>query len=212
MIKVAIVDDHHLFRQGLAVMLAAKENIQVVERYASAIELLKYLKHLEVDVILLDIDMPGMDGISATPKIFELKPEVKVIILSMHLSGAKILEADSANVNGYLLKTSNDEEVAQAIEEVMQGQRYFAKEAEAELIKSNREKNDPNHVQLTPREKDILKLVCEELNSQEIADRLSISVHTAETHRRNLLSKTGCKNSVGLVKYAYDHELIRPQN
>ena len=208
MIKVAIVDDHQLFRQGLAVMLAAKENLEVVARYASAVDLLKHLRHEEIDVILLDIDMPELDGITATPQILAIKPKVKVIILSMHLSSNKIQEAVAAQVNGYLLKTSDDEEVAKAIGEVMNGRDYFAKEAHNELIASYRQKSDPNYVELTPREKDILKLVCEELNSQEIADRLFISKHTAETHRRNLLSKTGCKNSVGLVKYAIDNGLM----
>lgn len=208
MIKVAIVDDHRLFRQGLAVMLAAKEDIEVVEKYESAIDLLKYLAHTDIDLILLDIDMPDLSGIEAAPKILQVKPEVKIVILSMHLSGTKIQESIAAKVNGYLLKTTGDEEVAEAIREVMKGKDYFAKEAHAELIESYRRKEDPAYVELTPREKDILKLVCEEMSSQEIADKLFISVHTAETHRRNLLSKTGCKNSVGLVKYAYDNDLI----
>ena len=126
----------------------------------------------------------------------------------MHLSSHKIQEAVAAKVNGYLLKTASDEEVATAIHEVMTGQDYFAKEAQSELIASYRRKSDPNYMELTPREKDILRLVCKEMNSQEIADKLFISKHTAETHRRNLLSKTGCKNSVGLVKYAIENELI----
>lgn len=205
MIRVAIVDDHKLFRQGLGVMLAAKENIEVVAKYESAIELLKNINELEVNIILMDIDMPGLDGITATSEVLQARPEVKVVILSMHLNSAKIQEAVAANVKGYLLKTSSDTEVAAAIESVMQGNDYFSKEAQAELIDSYRRKEDPNYSELTQREIEILKLVCEELNSQEIADRLFISKHTAETHRRNLLSKTGCKNSVGLVKYAIDH-------
>jgi len=205
MIKVAIVDDHKLFRQGLGVILAGKDEIQVVEKYESAIELLKYLQHLEVDVILMDIDMPDLDGISATKELLKVRPDIKVIILSMHLNSLKIQEAVAAKVKGYLLKTSSDVEVAEAIDSVMNGVDYFAKEAQAELIDSYRRKEDPDYVELTKREIDILKLVCEELNSQEIADKLFISKHTAETHRRNLLGKTGCKNSVGLVKYAIDH-------
>jgi DNA-binding NarL/FixJ family response regulator len=205
MIKVAIVDDHKLFRQGLGVILAGKDEIQVVEKYESAIELLKYVQHLEVDVILMDIDMPELDGISATKELLKVRPDIKVIILSMHLNSLKIQEAVAAKVKGYLLKTSSDVEVAEAIDSVMNGVDYFAKEAQAELIDSYRRKEDPDYVELTKREIDILKLVCEELNSQEIADKLFISKHTAETHRRNLLGKTGCKNSVGLVKYAIDH-------
>ena len=165
MIKVAIVDDHQLFRQGLAVILSSKENIQVVGKYESAIALLNQLNDLE-------------------------------------------LEAISAKVSGYLLKTSSDVEVASAIETVMNGKDYFSQEAQQELIESYRKKEDPNYSELTKREIDILKLVCQELNSQEIADKLFISKHTAETHRRNLLSKIDCKNSVGLVKFAMDNGYI----
>ncbi|MFT5668475.1 MAG: DNA-binding NarL/FixJ family response regulator [Vicingaceae bacterium] len=208
MIKVAIVDDHKLFRQGLAVILAAKDTIQVVEKYESALDLLKYIQHLQVDVILMDIDMPGMDGISATTEVLKIRPDIKVVILSMHLNSVKIQEAIAVKVKGYLLKTSSDVEVVEAIESVMNGTDYFSKEAQAELIDSYRRKEDPDYVELTKREIDILRLVCEEMNSQEIADKLFISKHTAETHRRNLLSKTDCKNSVGLVKYAMDHGYI----
>lgn len=204
MTKVAIVDDHRLFRQGLAVILASKNSIEVVGKYESAIALLEALPELEVDLILLDIDMPEMDGITAAPEIFKLKAEVKIVILSMHLNSRKIQDAVAAKVHGYLLKTSSDDEVAHAIEEVMAGKDYFSKEAHEQLIDSFRSRDEGQLVELTPREIEILKLVCEEMNSQEIAEKLFISVHTAETHRRNLLSKTGCRNSVGLVKYAME--------
>ena len=208
MIRVVIVDDHRLFRQGLAVMLAAKEDIEVVAKFESAVELSKQLPSLEFEILLLDIDMPELDGISAAPKILEAKPETKIAILSMHLSGMKIQEAVAAKVKGYLLKNASDTELIQAIRDINNGKDYFAKEAQDELIASYRKKEDPTYVELTPRELDILKLVCEELNSQEIAEKLCISVHTAETHRRNILSKAGCKNSIGLVKYAIENELI----
>ncbi len=208
MIRVVIVDDHRLFRQGLAVMLAAKEDIEVVAKFESAVELLKQLPGLEFEILLLDIDMPELDGITAAPKILEAKPDTKIAILSMHLSGMKIQEAVAAKVKGYLLKNASDTELIQAIRDINNGKDYFAKEAQDELIASYRKKEDPTYVELTPRELDILKLVCEELNSQEIAEELCISVHTAETHRRNILSKAGCKNSIGLVKYAIENELI----
>lgn len=208
MIKVAIIDDHQLFRQGLGVILAAKEGIEVVEKFDSALSLLKTLPGLEVDLLLLDIEMPELDGIAAGSQILKIKPGVKIIILSMHLNSQKIQDAVAAGVHGYLLKTSSDKEVVAAIEQVMRGEDYFSQEAQKELIQSLKVKNDPGYIELTPREKEILKLVCEELSTQEIADRLFISVHTAETHRRNLLSKTGCKNSVGLVKYAIENEIL----
>lgn len=208
MIRVVIVDDHKLFRQGLAVMLSSKEDLEVVGKYESAVALIEELPNNEADVILLDIDMPELSGIDAMPEILKIQPNIKVIMLTMHLSSLKIQEAVAAKVKGYLLKTTGDEEVALAIQQVMQGKDYFTQEAQASLIDSYRRKNDPDFIELTPREKEILKLVCEEFNSSEIAEKLFISVHTAETHRRNLLSKTGCKNSVGLVKYAMEHELI----
>lgn len=204
MTKVAIVDDHRLFRQGLSVILAAKKSIEVVGKFESAVALLQALPELEVDLILLDIDMPEMDGITAVPEIFKLKPQLKIVMLSMHLSSHKIQDAVAAKVHGYLLKTSSDDEVAQAIEEVMAGNDYFSKEAHEQLVEGFRSRDEGQEVELTPREIEILKLVCEEMNSQEIAEKLFISVHTAETHRRNLLSKTGCRNSVGLVKYAME--------
>lgn len=208
MIRVVIVDDHKLFRQGLSVMLASKEDLDVVGKFESAINLIAELPNLEADVILLDIDMPELSGIEAMPEILKIQPSIKVLMLTMHLSSLKIQEAVAAKVKGYLLKTTGDEEVALAILQVMEGKDYFTQEAQASLIDSYRRKDDPNFIELTPREKEILKLVCEEFNSNEIAEKLFISVHTAETHRRNLLSKTGCKNSVGLVKYAMEHELI----
>lgn len=205
MIKVVLVDDHKLFRQGLAIILAAREDIEIVGRFETAIELLECLPNLEADLILLDIDMPLMDGITATPKILEINPKIKIVILSMHLDSKKIQQAVAANVNGYLLKTSDDDEVVDAIQQVYNGGEYFSKEAHSELINSFRNKEDFTEISLTKREKEILELVCQEMNSQEIAKELYISIHTAETHRRNLLSKTGCKNSVGLVKFAMEN-------
>lgn len=208
MIKVAVVDDHKLFRQGLSVMLASKEDLEVVEKFESAVALIKALPNIEVDIILLDIDMPELSGIEAMPKILKIKPEAKVIMLTMHLNSTKIQEAVDAKVKGYLLKTTGDDEVNLAIRQVMEGKDYFTQEAQASLIDSYRRKDDPAFIELTPREREILKLVCEEYNSSEIAEKLFISQNTAETHRRNLLSKTGCKNSVGLVKFAMENELI----
>lgn len=208
MIKVAIVDDHKLFRQGLAVMLAEKEDIEVVQKFPSAIELLKYLPSLKVDLILLDIDMPEMDGITAVPKIFALRPKLKIAILSMHLNYLKIEEAMAAKVQGYLLKTSGDDEVTAAIREICSGKSFFAKDVHEELVRGEEKKAEMDYLELTPREKEILLMVCDEYNSPQIAEKLGISVHTAETHRRNLLSKTGCKNSVGLVKYAMENDFL----
>ena len=207
MIKAAIVDDHKLFRQGLSVILNSKEGIEIIGRFELAIDFIEQLPSLKVDLVLLDIDMPEMDGITACRKILKIQPSIKVVILSMHLKSNKVREAVAAKVKGYLLKTSSDDEVVSAINIIMEGKEFFSKEAQEELINSYKKEDSPLF-QLTPREKEILKLVCAEYNSHEIAEELSISTHTADTHRRNLMSKTGSKNSIGLVKYAIENNLI----
>lgn len=207
MIRIAIVDDHQLFRQGLGAILASNKEFDVIGEYKSAIDLLKYLPNIDVDVILLDIDMPDLDGISAMPQILESKAGVRVIIVSMHLQGEKIQAAVNQGVNGYLLKTAQDKEVSEAIHAVMQGKDYFSEEVNSSLRKAMRPQAKSKGIELTNREKDILKLIYQELNTQEISDKLCLSYYTVETHRKNLMSKTGSKNSIGLIKFAIEHGL-----
>lgn len=208
MIKVAIVDDHLLFRQGLCSILRANEELYVSGDFASAEEFIVALAGLDLDVLLLDIDMPGMSGIDAIPAILAINASLKIIMLTMHLSHSKIQEVIALGAKGYLLKTSNEDQLVKAIETVVEGKDYYSEEVTKELIASF--KNASLKVVLTPREIEILKLVCEELSSAEIAEKLFISPHTAETHRKNILSKTGCKNSIGLVRYAIENGIISP--
>lgn len=208
MIKLAIIDDHKLFRQGLALMLEAKEEILVVNKFETAIDFLKDLPDLDLDLILLDIDMPGMDGITAIPEIRKIKPEIKIIMLSMHLNAVKINAAKREKANGYLVKTSGENEVEKAILTIANGGEYYTAEVLEELASAEKLELEKVHIDLTPRELDILRLVCKGDSSQEIADELDISVHTADTHRRNLLNKTGCKNAVGLLQYAIENQLL----
>lgn len=206
MIKVAIVDDHHLFRQGLKSILGVQDELQVLADFSSAEELIEQLSSLPVDVLLLDIDMPGMSGLEAIELVLKIDSQIKVVMLTMHLNAKKIQEVINLGAKGYVLKTSNEDELIKAINMVASGQEYFSDDVTKELITSYRKKEVK--VVLTPREIEILKLVCEELSSSEIAERLFISSHTAETHRKNILSKTGCKNSVGLVRYAIENGII----
>lgn len=207
-IKIALVDDHHLFRQGMEAMLGNEPNMEVLSTYDNANNFLKELINLEVNLVLMDIDMPEVNGIEAAKKALELQPTLKIIMLSMHHNFSTIKDAMAAKVNGYLLKTSDQEEVKEAIETVIDGKDYFTKEVKEVLIGSFQSKHSNYVVELTPREKEILALVCKEMSTQEIAEQLFISVHTVETHRRSLLSKTGCKNSVGLVRFAVEHHLL----
>lgn len=206
MIKVAIVDDHLLFRQGLCSILKANEDLYISGDFESAEEFITALVGLELDVLLLDIDMPGMSGIDAISIILAKNKSLKIIMLTMHLSHSKIQEVIALGAKGYLLKTSNEDQLVKAINLVAKGEEYYSDEVTKELISGF--KNTSLRIVLTPREIEILKLVCEELSSAEIAEKLFISPHTAETHRKNILSKTGCKNSIGLVRYALENGII----
>ena len=207
-IKVVIVDDHDLFRQGITSILSNGDEIQVTGAYSGATELLENLEKQEADLILLDVDMPGINGIEAACELKVKYPHLKIIMLSMHQNFSTFKEAMASGVNGYLLKTSDKEEVKNAIRQVMGGEDYFAQKVKDVLLGSFKAPDNVNTVELTPREREVLSLVCQELSTNEIAERLFISSHTVETHRRSLLSKTGCKNSIGLLKFAMENDLI----
>jgi DNA-binding NarL/FixJ family response regulator len=208
MTHIAIVDDHQLFNQGLSSLLETFEEFSVTGRFNDGKAFLEAIPSLELDVVLMDIDMPVMNGFVTAQKARELKPELKVILLSMHNDYGTINEGLKLGIHGFLLKNVSKEELKLAIETVMEGTDYFADEIKNVLVKGHQSPHLFEPVLLTPRERDILKLIAEELSSIEIGEKLFISANTVETHRKNLLVKTGCKNSIGLVKFAIENKLI----
>ncbi len=207
-IKIAIVDDHHLFREGMDALLSNEPQIKIVKTYQNAKECLKELSKVDIDLILMDIDMPELNGIEAANQAFQLNKNLKIIMLSMHRNLSTIKEAMKVGVNGYLLKTSNHKELIGAIEMVMQGEDYFVKEIGKVLFGSFKTADNTGEIFLTKREKEILPLVCQGLLTEEIGEKLFISPHTVESHRRNLLNKTGCRNSAALVRFAMENKLV----
>ncbi|UTW61817.1 response regulator transcription factor [bacterium SCSIO 12741] len=207
MVHIAFIDDHRLFRQGLTSMLENESIVGALKDYPNPLDFLNDPWSRKAQILFLDINMPEMDGLKALIQIREKFPELKVIMLSMSVNYSNIQEAVSRGVVGYLNKTSEKEEVLTAIKSVLSGKPYFAQEVR-EILGSDFESDDAvGVIKLTPREKEILSLICREYSTQEIANQLFISANTVETHRRNLLSKTLSKNVAGLVKFAVTNGL-----
>ena len=211
-IKIAIADDHELFREGLVRLIEMKTSLKVEFQAANGEEVIERLKTSTVDVVLMDIDMPIMGGIEATRKVCELYPDTKIIALSMHGDREYYFEMVAAGAKGFLLKSSELQEVVAAVENVCNGGSYFSQELLQMLVGQLRPADglseEVETETLSARETEILIEVCRGLSNQEIADKLFISKRTVDKHRANILEKTGCRNSANLVYYAIKNKLI----
>jgi DNA-binding NarL/FixJ family response regulator len=211
-IKVAIADDHALFRAGVKTAMAAKKDIEMIAEADNGMQLLNLLKHIEPDVILLDIQMPIMDGIATLPEIRKLYPDVKVIILSMHNDHSMISKLMEVGANSYLTKNSDSETIYQAIVTCFEQEFFFNDLTNKALLSGLRTKKaEPSFddAQLSPKEIRVLKLMCEEKTTKEIADIVDISPRTVEAIRDKLKTKTGSKSMAGLVMYAVKNGLMQ---
>lgn len=213
MIKVFIVDDHKMVIEGLRLLLQNHKEIEVVDFALSGEEALKKITTLLPDVVLMDVNMPGMNGIETTKKMLALVPEIKIIAISMHKESSLIKLMLHNGAKGYVLKNAGQDEVIEAIEKVHIGKMYLDETVNEIVINSvantAKLKTTDNFPKLSRREKDVLKLIMDEFTTQEIADKLFISFGTVETHRRNMLIKTGARNTVGLVKMALEYDLLK---
>lgn len=205
MIKLILADDHKLFREGVRSILENVDEIEIVDEVDDGRALINSLRINKADLIILDISMPGLSGIEACRLIHKEYPCIKVLILSMHSEESFVRSAIEAGASGYLPKEIDHNELVEAIQTVYNGGNYFSKDISSKLISSYLTK-DKQH--LTPREKEIIVLVCDGLSNKEIADKLSISVRTVDCHKNNILQKLGLKSSVDLVKYALKNELV----
>lgn len=213
MIKVVLADDHTLFRDGIKSLLAGSANIQVVGTFENGTDLIANIPQTEPDLVLTDISMPGLSGIETTKILMEKYPQLKIIILSMHLNEDFVCNSVRAGAKGYLPKDIRKDELLKAIEAVYQGDTYFTKEVNEVLMQSllNRNQEDLESEKLkalTKREIEIITLVGEGLINKEIANRLSISVRTVDAHKSNIMHKLELKSNVEIVKFAIKHQLI----
>jgi DNA-binding NarL/FixJ family response regulator len=215
-IKVAIADDHALFRAGVKTSLSGKRDVELIAEADNGMQLLNLLKHIEPDVILLDIQMPIMDGIQTLPEIRKVRPEAKVIILSMHNDHSMISKLMEIGANSYLTKNSDSETIYQAIRTCYEQEFFFNELTNKALLTGLRTKRtdlaSPQEVHLSDKETRVLKLMCEEKTTKEIADIVEISPRTVEAIRDKLKTKTGAKSMAGLVMYAVKNGIIdQPQ-
>ena len=212
-IKVAIADDHILFRTGVKTALSMKKDVKMVAEADNGMQLLTLLKHVQPDVILLDIQMPIMDGITTLPEIKKLYPEVKVVMLTMHNDHSMISKLMELGANAYLTKNSDSEVIYEAVKTVFQQEYYFNTLTNKALIDGLRVKRQtenamPTDAKLTDKEVTILKLMCEEKSTKEIADMVDLSPRTVEAIRDKLKTKTGAKSMAGLVMFAVKTGII----
>lgn len=207
--RIIIADDHQLFRNGLKLLLDSFPEFRVAGEAANGNDLLDLLSEAGAELILMDINMPEMDGIEATRRIMESHPSMNIIALSMYGEEEYYYNMVDAGAKGFLLKDSDINEVKEAIITVMKGGSYFSQELLYNVIqKFKTRETEIRQANLSKREKEILKKICEGLSNQEIADNLFISKRTVDKHRANLLSKTGSKNTASLILFAIRNKLI----
>lgn len=206
MIKVLLVDDHPLFREGLTYRLSLDDSIEVVGEAENGKQALELIKSLELDIVLMDINMPEMDGMYVLELIKEQDIDCKVLMLSMHDNKEYILGAMRHGADGYILKDVPGKELIEAIKKVISGKHYFSSEVTEILSK---ELAGEQRGIVTRREQLVLRLISQGLNNKRIAQEINVSVRTVETHKRNIKQKLGIDSTVGLMRYAIDYGLDR---
>jgi two-component system, NarL family, response regulator NreC len=208
-VRVLVVDDHAVVRSGLRSLLDADPGLEVVGEAGNGQEAVFQNRTLKPDVVVMDVVMPGENGIEATRRVLHERPEAKVLVLSMEDDPSYVREAFDAGASGYVLKEAADAEVVQAVREVAAGGRYVhpalgARLIEAEVQERRRVETDP----LSEREREVLRLLALGHTNQEIAASLFISVRTAETHRAHIMQKLHLRTRAELVRYALEHGVL----
>jgi len=214
-IKVIIADDHVLYRAGVKTALSTKKDVKVIAEADNGMHLLNLIKSIPADVILLDIQMPIMDGIATLPEIKKILPNAKVIMLTMVDDHSMITKLMELGANSYLTKTSDSEIIYEAIKTCYEHEYYFNSLTNKALLTNLKQRNIPvpqllvpHEAHLNDKETTILRLMCEEKSTKEIADMVDLSPRTVEAIRDKLKVKTGAKSTAGLIMYAVRHKLI----
>jgi DNA-binding NarL/FixJ family response regulator len=210
MIKLILADDHQVVIDGLRSILDLQEDIEVVDSFLNGKEVIDFLAEheKEIDLVMLDINMPEMNGIETTRYIRNTFPDLKVLILSMHDTPEFIRNVINAGASGYVLKNADKQTLLGAIRKVASGKNFFSDDVVRNIMDSYKDDSRPRSVEITDREREILRLIAEGLTTNDIAEKLFISVHTVNTHRKNLLSKLDIKNTASLVRYAIDQGIV----
>ncbi len=213
MTKILIADDHAMFADGISSILNNEENISVVGKCLDGPSVLKYLESNEVNIVLLDVNLPGMSGIDVCKRITEGFPETKVIAISMFNEESFVSEILNNGAMGYVLKNTGRDELLKAITTVLTGKSYFSNDVTDTIMKGlMNQRTAAKQTDIAPkiskREKEVLDLIIKEHTTQEIANKLFISLKTVESHRSNLLAKLNARNTAGLVRIAMEFKIL----
>ncbi len=212
-IKLAIADDHQLFRKGMVSVLNTYANFKVVFEASNGQEMVDQLENIEVDIVLMDLKMPVLDGIKATEIIKSKFPNVKVVVVSMYDEDQFVIKLMELGANGYLLKDTDPDEVELALNTIYNEDYYYGaflnKIMHRKMVDNTKRKpiEFAVNISLTDREKEIIRYVCEGMKTNEIADKVCLSPRTVEGHRNNIMEKIGAKNLAGIVVYGIKHNI-----
>ncbi|HRE39276.1 MAG TPA: response regulator transcription factor [Chitinophagaceae bacterium] len=212
-IKIAIADDYKIFREGLKVGLSADDNLEVMLEADNGEELLKGLENNSPDVIIMDLKMPIMDGMEATKEVRKKFPSIKVLVVSMYEDDKFIIHLMENGANGYLLKNAEPDEIRRSIYSVHENGYYFNDLVNKALLKKLVLKNNlkpsfNQNIDLTEREQEVLKMICEEKTAAEIAKEIFLSPRSVEGIRQRLIEKIGVRNTAGLVMFAVKNGIV----
>jgi DNA-binding NarL/FixJ family response regulator len=211
-IKLLLADDHPIITQGISNLLASESDIVIMGTCLNGWEVLETLRHTEVDLILMDIEMPELNGLDCAKKVLETYPDQKIAMLTMHREKSMIQQFLSMGVKGYFLKTIEKDELLLGIKMICKGGEYFPADVAKTLLEPEKPpqsmSQDPRIQELSTREIEILKHVAMGMSNKEIAEKLFISHRTVDTHRTNLMKKLEIHNIAGLVRFAFKNQLV----
>ena len=209
-IKLAIVDDHQIVIDGIRALLKGTDEFDVVIESTEPEKILTSIHLNNVDILLTDVMMPGMNGAELAKKVKSLFPQIKILALSMSGQGELVNSMiEDSDISGYVLKNIGQKELINALEKIAKGGIYFSEEVLEEMSRAGEVKRKKVEAHLTAREIEIIRLIENELNNRQIAEKLFLSERTVETHRKNIFRKTKTGSLIGLIKYAYEHKLIK---
>ena len=201
---ILIIDDHRLFAEGLRSLLISW-GYMAIEVLTPDCDIMEKIRAHNPALLLVDITMNDIDGIALSAQIKKVYPAIKILIISMHARRIFIEKALQAGVDGYIIKNASDEELRSAVTGLLEGGRFFSSQIKEMLVNELSPATSTHEITLTRREKDILKLIADGYSTKEIADRLFVSINTVETHRKNMLFKSGLRNMAHLIKWALEN-------
>lgn len=209
-ISLAVVDDHQIVIDGLKSLLHGQEGFQVAIECTQPEMMCELLAKKQVDILLTDVMMPGMNGAELAKEVRKQFPEIKILALSMSGQGDLVNQMiDESDISGYVLKNIGKQELIKALDKIAKGGIYFSEEVLKEMERASELKKDEEEAHLTGREIEIIQLIEKEMTNKQIAETLFLSERTVETHRKNIFRKTNTSSVIGLIKFAYEHKLIR---